>query len=407
MLSPQQLDRIGAAAVTAFDPLVEAIAQDLARRIVRADFTLTSTAAWQLERARVLGVSEEDLLRRIQAIYPDAEAKIARVFTEAINKANEQDAGLYAKAGLTQPTVQSSPQLQALVLSGWERTAGTLRNLTQTRAIGPNSLLSATVQDQLARALDLAHMQVTSGTFSYDQALRQAINTLADAGVGAITYPSGHRDSLETVVRRAVLTGVNQTSGSIGLHNAQTLGTDLMEITAHPGARPSHAEWQGKLVSLSGRRGYLSTADIGYGTVTGFQGANCRHNWYPFFEGASEPNWSAKKLAFYENQKVKYNGKTLSYYDATQAQRALERRIRRYKTRYVMQQQAGQSATDEATRAACEAAQQAAARRLAASRERLADFLQQTGLAKQQIRETVPGFGRSQAASAAAAVRNG
>ena len=314
---------------------------------------------------------------------------------------------LAAKAGLTQPTVQSSPQLQALVLSGWERTAGTLRNLTQTRAIGPNSLLSATVQDQLARALDLAHMQVTSGTFSYDQALRQAINTLADAGVGAITYPSGHRDSLETVVRRAVLTGVNQTSGSIGLHNAQTLGTDLMEITAHPGARPSHAEWQGKLVSLSGRRGYLSTADIGYGTVTGFQGANCRHNWYPFFEGASEPNWSAKKLAFYENQKVKYNGKTLSYYDATQAQRALERRIRRYKTRYVMQQQAGQSATDEATRAACEAAQQAAARRLAASRERLADFLQQTGLAKQQIRETVPGFGRSQAASAAAAVRNG
>lgn len=405
MLSPQQLDKIGATAAAAFDPLIEAIAKDVARRIIGADFRITDTAAWQIERSRILGVSTEELMRQIQALYPAAEAQIAQVFTEAINKANAQDASLYAQAGLTQPTVSSSPQLQALVVSGWERTAGTLRNLTQTSAIGANSLLSATLQNQLAEVLDLAHMQITSGAFSYDQVIRQAIAKLADAGIGAITYPSGHRDTLEVAVRRAVLTGVNQTSGNIGLHNAQTLGTDLMEITAHPGARPCHAEWQGKLVSLSGRRGYLSTADIGYGTVTGFQGANCRHNWYPFFEGVSEPNWSAKKLAFYENQKLTYNGKTMSYYDATQAQRALERRVRKYKTRYLMQQQAAQNAPDEATRAMLEAAQRTTAKKLAGSRERLADFLQQTGLAKQQIRETVPGFGRSEAASAAAAAR--
>lgn len=405
MLSPQQLDRIGATAAAAFDPLIESIAKDVARRIIGADFRITDTAAWQIERARILGVSTEELMRQIQALYPAAEAQIAQVFTEAINKANAQDASLYAQAGLTQPTVNSSPQLQALVMSGWERTAGTLRNLTQTRALGANSLLSATLQDQLANALDLAHMQITSGAFSYDQAIRQAIASLADAGIGAITYPSGHRDTLEVAVRRAVLTGVNQTSGNIGLHNAQTLGTDLMEITAHPGARPSHAEWQGKLVSLSGRRGYLSTADIGYGTVTGFQGANCRHNWYPFFEGVSEPNWSAKKLAFYENQKLTYNGKTMSYYDATQAQRALERRVRKYKTRYLMQQQAAQNAPDEATRAMLEAAQRTTAKKLAGSRERLSDFLHQTGLAQQQLRETVPGFGRSEAAKAAAAAR--
>lgn len=405
MLSPQQLDRIGSTAIAAFDPLIEAIVKDIARRIAGADFRITDTAAWQIERARILGVSQEDLLRRIQALYPAAEADIAKAFTDAINTANAQDASLYKAAGLTQPTVSSSPQLQLLVSSGWERTAGTLRNLTRTTAIGPNSLLSATIQGQLGDALDLAHMQITSGAFSYDQAIRQALNSLADAGIGAITYPGGHKDTLEVVVRRAVLTGVNQTSGSIGLSNAQTLGTDLMELTAHPGARPSHAEWQGKLVSLSGRRGYLSTEDIGYGTVTGFQGANCRHNWYPFFEGVSEPNWSAKKLAFYENQKLTYNGKELSYYDATQAQRALERRIRKYKTRYLMQQQAAQNAADEATRAACEAAKQAAARRLADTWAQRSDFLDQTGLAKQQLRETVPGFGRSEAASAAAAAR--
>ena len=30
-------------------------------------------------------------------------------------------------------------------------------------------------------------------------------------------------------------------------------GCDLVEVTAHAGARPSHAEWQGKIVSLSGQ----------------------------------------------------------------------------------------------------------------------------------------------------------
>ena len=405
MLSPQQLDRVAGLAAEIFDPLVDAIAQDIARRIMDADLTITATAAWQLERARVLGISQEDLLRRMQALYPGEEAELAQLFAEALNTSNAQDARLYTQAGVALPDMRNSPILHQLVMSGWERTAGTLRNLTQTRAIGANSMLTATVQEMLGNSLDLAHMQITSGAFTYDQAVRRAINDLADAGVGAITYPSGHRDTLEVVVRRAVMTGVNQTVGSIGLHNAQTLGTDLMEITAHPGARPSHAEWQGKIVSLSGRRGYLSTADIGYGTVTGFQGANCRHGWYPFFEGHSEPNWSARKLAEYERQTLRYNGREMSYYDATQTQRSLERRIRRYKTRYVMQQQAAKDARDEATRAACEAAQRSAAKRLADSRSTLSDFLSQTGLRKQQLRETVPGFGRSQAASAAAAAK--
>lgn len=47
----------------------------------------------------------------------------------------------------------------------------------------------------------------------------------------------------------------------ISRKNAEDLGCDLMEITAHYGARPSHAEWQGKIVSLSGRKGYLSLPD--------------------------------------------------------------------------------------------------------------------------------------------------
>ena len=72
-----------------------------------------------------------------------------------------------------------------------------------------------------------------------------------------------------------VRTILNQMTGEISLANAKDMEQDLMEISAHAGARPSHAEWQGQIVSLSDdNTKYLSLDDKGYGDVTGFLGAN-------------------------------------------------------------------------------------------------------------------------------------
>ena len=127
-----------------------------------------------------------------------------------------------------------------------------------------------------------------------------------------------------------VVTAVNQNCGKIQEERANELGWDLMELTAHSGARPSHAEWQGKIVSRSGRKGYLSLDDIGYGTATGFKGINCRHDWHPYLKGSTKA-YSNKQLKEWQNEKVEYNGKKISKYEATQKQRAMERRIRQDK----------------------------------------------------------------------------
>ena len=84
-----------------------------------------------------------------------------------------------------------------------------------------------------------------------------------------------------------IITGVNQTCGKLQELRADEVGWDLMELTAHSGARPSHMSWQGKIVSRSGKKGYLSLDDIGYGTATGFKGVNCRHDWYPYYKGST------------------------------------------------------------------------------------------------------------------------
>ena len=92
-------------------------------------------------------------------------------------------------------------------------------------------------------------------------------------------------------------------------------------------------------------------------------------------------------LRRYENQTVTYNGEKLSYYDATQKQRYLERQVRRWKREYLMMDAAGQDTTKAAVK-------------LNDWRRKLDDFLDQTGLDRQSSREMVNEFGRSQASKA-------
>lgn len=153
---------------------------------------------------------------------------------------------------------------------------------------------------------------------------------------------SGRNYTLESASKMIVRTTLNQMTGDISMDNAKDMGQDLMEISAHAGARPSHAVWQGQVVSISGENSkYLSLDDIGYGEVTGFMGANCRHNWYPYFEGISERAWSKEELDNIEPEPFEFEGKEYTYYEATQKQRQIERTIRKYKHRVMMYERLG------------------------------------------------------------------
>jgi hypothetical protein len=400
-LTPGQIDNAADRASEAFSSLEDTILQDIARRIAKANYA-TDTARWQAERASALGASTRYLLQRMQTMSTTVGPQVARIFAEAMLQSDIDERTRYTAAGLEYTPLGSSAAAQQLVNSGFRRTMNTLVNLTQTRALMGNRNMPQTVQAQLGQILDAAHMQATSGAFSSDEVVRKGLRTLADEGLGAITYPSGHIDKLEVVVRRALVTGINQTAGDISLHNAGEMGVDIMELSAHGGARTgdggddytNHSWWQGKLVSRSGKAGFLSLTDIGYGDVQGFQGANCRHTWFPFFPGLSVRNWDDAKLAELMRPKFSYNGKLLTETQCDERQRALERRIRGDKRTWLIMQYSSdpQDAVD-------------AAARLKQDRSALSDFLRQTGRQQQQLRETVPGFGRSEASRASAQAR--
>ena len=169
--------------------------------------------------------------------------------------------------------------------------------------------------------------------------------------MGAITYPSGHVDTLDVVVLRATRTGINQTAGEITRHNADALECDLMELDAHGQDLTNHSWWQGQIVSRSGRHGYLSLSDIGYGDVRGFMGANCAHNWSMFWEGASVRSYTPERLAAINAATVNYNGKEIGRYKATQMQRAQERQIRADKRAFLVAKESGQKDAEKAVNA--------------------------------------------------------
>lgn len=104
-------------------------------------------------------------------------------------------------------------------------------------------------------ALDSALLQIQSGAISYNRAIAEAVKQLAESGLKTVSYESGHVDSVDVAVRRAVMTGVNQLNQKYREQSMDYLGTDLVEVTAHLGARnidgpmgwENHAKWQGKV----------------------------------------------------------------------------------------------------------------------------------------------------------------
>ena len=181
------------------------------------------------------------------------------------------------------------------------------------------------------------------------------------------------------------MSGVRKTTGELAIMRADEFGVTTMEITAHQGARPSHAAWQGKIVDRSGQDSrFLTLDDIGYGTGDGFQGWNCRHDWAPFMPGISPRTWTDEQLKNIDPPPFEHNGKIYSHYDATQKQRRMETAMRKTRREMIGYDAAG--AKDYFT---------ASSIKLRRQKEEYAAFSKAAGLRTKPERAGVLGYGHS------------
>lgn len=337
MLGPEYLAQLPDALCSLWRQVEDDILRDIARRITAAD-GMTETAVWQAQRMELLRTVQNDTVNTLAKYAKRSRSEIRRLLTEAGTATLAADDAIHRAAGKDPVPVNESPALLDLLNAGYRQTLGSWQNLTATTA--------ATVTGELEQRLDRAWLQVSTGAIDYNTAIRGAVDDLAD-GMKYVTYPTGHRDTLETAVRRCVLTGVNQTAAKLQLARMEELGCEFVEVTAHEGARPSHAVWQGKIyhiggaVTLDGVRYEDFAKATGYGTGAGLCGWNCRHNFYPYWPGISVPNYTETRLAALNAKCVTYGGKQYTRYEISQMRRDLERRVRKYQRRFLAEDAAG------------------------------------------------------------------
>lgn len=167
-----------------------------------------------------------------------------------------------------------------------------------------------------------AYTMASTGAVPLAKAVNMAIEELGEDGL-YITYESGYRCSIDSAIRRDIVTNINRQVGNQTISNCDYLGYDLVETSYHAGARPEHAVWQGKIFSLSGKSTkYPSFKEATrWGEVDGICGINCRHSFYPFADESDEMDKSAMPTPE-ENAKR---------YKAEQTARAYERSMRQLK----------------------------------------------------------------------------
>ena len=374
MLSPRYLEGAADTLVEIYSQLETDILRDMARRIAKLG-KVTDATDYQSRILAEAGGLRQNIAKILKGYDKKIIKAVQETYTEALKKSTVNDNRIFKSATGRTVSDQSAQQALAIV----QNAHNNLSRLTRTTA--------ATSQQQFVQQANRVFIEVQSGAFDYESATRHAVNDMAERGITTVQYQNGKpvTRTIEAAVRMNVLTGINHTASTITMSNCEELGCDLVEVSAHIGARnrdgvnawSNHEAWQGKIYKLHGSTDeYPNFYDTcGYGEADGICGINCRHSFYPYFEGA-EARYSKDELDDMKDKDVEYNGQKMSQYEAEQRQRGIERNIRKYKRLA----ESEKAANLDNTRAR---------QKIGEWQARARDFTKQTGLEREYTREHI------------------
>lgn len=364
---------------------------------------ITDIAEYQLIRLKEMGYTTEFLKSELAKYTKKSNAEIDAVFFDVGQVSDDFYKAVYAAKGVPFVPFISNPRTKQAFKAAAKQAKKEFKNFTQSMGFTVREngeIVFKPAAKVYQNALDVAHMQIMNGVTDYNAAVRTAVKQLTDSGIRYVDYASGWINHADVAVRRATLTGVGQVTGKITEQVLGDLDGDIVEVTAHAGARntgdgaANHAGWQGKRYSFSGKsKKYPSLNEkTGYGTGEGLKGWNCRHDYYVVFpEYDHEPAYTQEELDNIDPPPIEYNGKKYDYYQCTQKQRQMETAIRKTKREIIGAEGSGDNETLTAKSIL-----------LRRQREEYRNFSFSANLLTQNERSQVYGFGHSQASKATA-----
>lgn len=337
--------------------------------------------------ARATGQNEELVMAALQSSFADALKEVdpklreaaMRGFTEA--QPSETVLAYGAANALQQYQSQATEDLNLV------NTVMLNSSLEQYRRVISNTVQYEAQLNKAQEILNETTGEAILGVATRQQAIRKALKQMSDEGLTGFVDKGGHHWSPEAYVAMDVRTTITNTAHAAVDQRMEDYGLDLIEVTAHAGARPLCYPFQGKLFSMSNRSGvttdlngeeipYAPFNTTSYGEPAGLFGINCGHFKYPFIPGFSrQRDWPVQDQE--ENDRV---------YAESQQQRALERNIRYAKREAEIMNAAGD--TEGAI---------AANKNVKAAQANMREFINETGRTRRYDREQIgTASGRSQ-----------
>lgn len=217
----------------------------------------------------------DNIVARIAKLSGYTEEDLRQIFKRAGFESMKDEQAMIGKLGLEVPELATSDVLTGAINAVFARTNSVVQNLTRSIAYQGQTAFIAAADD--------AFLAVATGTMSIDQAIKQGVLGLVDNVLKVVNPNTGRQEQMDVAIKRNVWTGINQATGDMTLAMAAEVGTDYVEVSAHPGARNkgagpmNHASWQGKVYSISGKDAKYEALipTTGYGTGAGLLGYNC------------------------------------------------------------------------------------------------------------------------------------
>lgn len=312
MLSPEQLDRAGDAVAAVYTDIEAKMLDHLVDALLNGE-AITSRTVTELA---LLTQTHDAALQRIiednRAMIDDAVLETAERFLKASDADDVKRAGGDAKYP--------------------SQIAGTIAGMATVLARDNIKMVEGAKQAFLSATVE-AVTKTNSGLYTSEQAIHGAVRKLERTGIPIITYRNTKtgaqtvQNKVDVAVRRHVRTQISQDASRMTMERIEELGVQLVEVSSHADARPSHAEWQGQVYSLNGevvidgtryRDFYASCMSGTLGDILG--GVNCRHSYGPYRHGAPR--------AYSPNPEHPSGVPGSEIYEMEQHQRYLERLIR-------------------------------------------------------------------------------
>ncbi|MCQ8829852.1 phage minor capsid protein [Streptomyces malaysiensis] len=323
-MSPDQVEYLAATTADLYAEVEQRLLALVARQLAAG----MEAPGWAVAKLAAIAPLRRAADALLDVLAGQVDAEVRHVVAEAYESGRHSAlAELGVLADENRRTVaEHTPQAQAVD----RLTAETIETVTATH----RGILRA-VEDGYRQVVAEATAAPLLGTETRRQATQQAMTRFADRGVSSFRDRSGRRWALTSYAEMAVRTSVARAATEAHMTTLAAAGVDLVVVSNSPRECPLCRPWERAVLSIGGPDG-PRTVDVEHAvedgrTVrvsvagsldearrAGLQHPNCRHSVSAYAPGITRTEDATPDPTGYE---------------AGQRQRAIERKIRRYKNR--------------------------------------------------------------------------